>query len=244
MFPVTIASEEMEASPQRALWWPAQRTLFVADVHLGKAGTLRARGLPLSGGLCIGIARRDLRSLSTLITRLDARALVILGDFLHAPEARHPALLAEVADWREAHTPVALDIMLVRGNHDTRAGDPPADWAVRCVDEGEPLGPFTLVHDPHGAPAQRAPGYALGGHIHPAVVMEGRCGGRTERAPCFWLGARVGVLPAFGAFTGGVRIAPTPGDRVLAVGDGAIVPVPVMPGVHVPESRGRRAVVR
>lgn len=243
MLAVTLASEEMEVSPQRALWWPAQRTLFVADVHLGKAGTLRARGLPLSGGLCVEIARRDLRTLSSLIARCDARALVILGDLLHAPEARHPELLAEVADWRTAHTPGALDITLVRGNHDTRAGDPPAAWAVRCVDEGEPLGPFTLVHDPHGPAAREARGYALGGHIHPVVVMED-VRGRTERSPCFWFGARTGVLPAFGSFTGGARVSPAPGDQVLAVGEGAVVPVPVVPAVHVHESRGRRAAAR
>jgi metallophosphoesterase superfamily enzyme len=64
----------------------------------------------------------------------------------------------------------------------------------------------------------------LAGHVHPAVRVGGR--GRDRlRLPCFWFGPRVGVLPAFGAFTGTHTITPAPGDRVFAVADDRVLAV-------------------
>jgi metallophosphoesterase superfamily enzyme len=67
-------------------------------------------------------------------------------------------------------------------------------------------------------------GYALAGHIHPAVRLTER-GGQSLRLPCFWFGARVGVLPAFGAFTGSARVRPRAGDQVFVVADGEVIGV-------------------
>ena len=61
----------------------------------------------------------------------------------------------------------------------------------------------------------------LAGHLHPCVSLAGR-GFDHLRLPCFWLGDDVGVLPAFGAFTGMQAIAPGATDRVFAVADGAL----------------------
>ncbi len=64
---------------------------------------------------------------------------------------------------------------------------------------------------------------ALAGHVHPVVSLEDRTG--RLRAPCFLFGARVALLPAFGSFTGGKSVRPERGERVYAVGEGAVVPV-------------------
>jgi DNA ligase-associated metallophosphoesterase len=220
---LTLAGELVHPLPQRALWWPARRVLFVADVHLGKASTFRARGLPIGAGLCGAIAARDLDVLSGLIARLGVEHLIMLGDLLHAPEAKDPEVLGAFGAWRARHPARDLTITLVRGNHDRKAGDPPADWGIDCRPEGIALGNFALWHDPANA-SPAADGYALAGHLHPGVVIE--AGGRREKAACFWFGSRVGVLPAFGRFTGCVAIRPEPGDHVLAVGPGAVLPVP------------------
>ncbi len=66
----------------------------------------------------------------------------------------------------------------------------------------------------------------LAGHLHPAVSLSGP-GRQRERLPCFLFGERVGILPAFGDFTGGAAVRPRPGDRVFAVAEDEVVPIAV-----------------
>ena len=124
--------------------------------------------------------------------------------------------------WRRQHA--ALELVLVRGNHDDRAGDPPAALGVRAVDEPWPLGPLALCHHPQTVPGA----YVLAGHVHPGVVLVGRARQRL-RLPCFRFGATLGVLPAFGAFTGLQVVRPTPGEQVYAIADDRVVPLPALP---------------
>jgi metallophosphoesterase superfamily enzyme len=132
--------------------------------------------------------------------------------------------MAAVARWRERHASLALT--LVRGNHDGHAGDPPADWGVSCVDGPLLLDPggLALAHHPEPVPGR----YVVAGHLHPAAVVGGR-GHDRLRLPCFHFGATVGVLPAFGAFTGMHVMPRAPGDRVFVVAGDAVRP---LPGLH------------
>ncbi|HEX7438036.1 MAG TPA: hypothetical protein VF308_15125 [Caldimonas sp.] len=102
----------------------------------------------------------------------------------------------------------------MRGNHDDRAGDPPPGLWIETVDEPFGFGGLALCHHPTPPRA----GYVLGGHLHPCLNLGGRAFDRL-RLPCFWFGAGVGVLRAFGAFTGMHPIRPQPGDRVFAIAD-------------------------
>ena len=117
------AGEAVDLLPERALWWPARGLLFVADLHIGKAATYRALGQPVPGGT----TQENLARLDILIARHAPMGIVFLGDFLHAAQARTPQVLAALDAWRARHAGLALT--LVRGNHDSRAGDPP--WASR-----------------------------------------------------------------------------------------------------------------
>ncbi|AVS69284.1 DEAD/DEAH box helicase [Paracidovorax avenae] len=217
-----LAGTEVRLLAGHALWWPGGRTLFVADVHLGKADTFRARGLPVPSGT----TRDNLARLSVLVAEQGAQRLVVLGDFLHAAEARSPAVLASLAAWRATHA--ALEMVLVRGNHDSHAGDPPAELGIAIVDEPWPLGPFACCHHPQ----RHAVLHVLAGHVHPAVVLRGP-GRDALRLPCFVVDAAEGsdagatLLPAFGEFTGGQVLAPMAGRRFFAVGGGRTWPVPV-----------------
>ena len=210
----TVAGEEFVLLPERAAWWPAEKTLLVADFHLGKAASFRRAGIPMPEGT----TSENVERLQRAVAASGAQHLVFLGDFLHSAEGRGQRTLEQFAAWRAAQRELA--ITLVRGNHDDRAGDPPQEWAMRCVDPGERLGPFALVHDP--VPVAGA--YALAGHIHPAMRLSER-GGQSLRLPCFWFGARVGVLPSFGAFTGSALVRPRAGDQVFVVADGEIIGV-------------------
>jgi DNA ligase-associated metallophosphoesterase len=214
------AGEDWLALAARALWWPRRRTLCVADLHLGKAAAFRDAGVPVPESTTDATLAR----LSAIIERFAAARLVILGDLLHARTGHSPAVIDAVDTWRERHD--TLDIFLVRGNHDARSGDPPESWRIRvcdepCCDEGDAA--VCFAHYPEAADRVGRGRHVLCGHVHPAVLLSSP--GRDLRAACFWLRRRVGILPAFGPFTGTHVVLPSRGDRVLAVGGGEIVDV-------------------
>lgn len=214
--PLDWAGEAMVLLPERALWWPASRTLFVADLHLGKAASFRVQGLPVPAGT----THENLERLSLLLTRHAAHRLVVLGDFLHAAEGRQPAVLAQALAWRTRHA--ALQCVLVRGNHDLHAGPPPAALAIEVVDEPWPLGNASRLaacHHPHKLPGRAV----LAGHWHPVARLRGPAADRI-RLPCFSVESDRLVLPAFGAFTGGSRQPLPAGARLYPVGAGRVWP--------------------
>jgi DNA ligase-associated metallophosphoesterase len=211
----SVAGEKLVLLAERAVFWPARKALFVADFHLGKAATFRSAGIPLPPGT----TSENVERLGRAIDKTGAKSVVFLGDFLHAKQGRAPSTFSRFGAWREARARVELTI--VRGNHDKKAGDPPGEWRVRCVEAGERVGPFVLNHEPGAASGG---GYALAGHIHPAVRLSG-CGEDSLRLPCFWFGARYGVLPAFGAFTGNAEVKPKRGDQVFVIAEDEVVPV-------------------
>lgn len=213
---VVAGGEELRLLPDKAVWWPAERTLLVADLHIGKAAAFRAHGVPVPRGT----TSATLAALDALLARWPAaRCVLCLGDFLHAPEAHAPATLAALARWRARHA--VLELNLVRGNHDDRAGDPPAALAIEVVDEPLRLRGLALCHHPRAV----AGAYVLAGHLHPCVSLGGSANDRL-RLPCFHFGPEVGVLPAFGDFTGMRAIRRVPGDRVYVVADGGVAALP------------------
>lgn len=201
-----IRGERLVMLPERAVFWERQRTLLVADAHFGKAATFRALSIPVPRGTTMeGLARLD-----ALVRSTGARRVVFLGDFLHAREGRSPETLGAFQRWHEANPEVQL--VLVRGNHDRSAGDPPAGLGVACMDAPLVELPFVMAHHPGRSPD----GYVLAGHLHPGVPLHGK-GRQRERLPCFWFSAGCAVLPAFGDFTGLSEITPVEGDRVFVI---------------------------
>ncbi len=192
--------------------WPSRSTLFVADVHLGKASAFRSLGVPVP----TGSSRGSLTRLSHCLRRSGAERLVLLGDLWHARSGMTEDLLHEFAVWRREHA--SVELVLVRGNHDLKSGPMPARMQVEEIPEGEVEGPFVLCH----YPCESLGGYVLSGHIHPAVTLEGP-GRQSMTLPCFWFSETTGVLPSFGEFTGSARIRPSSGDQVLIVADGRVI---------------------
>lgn len=196
----------LELWPQRAAFDPELSLLLVADAHFGKGHTFRRHGLAVPAQA----ERAMVERLEDLLHHTGAQELVFLGDLLHGPWSQEPHALAELRSWRQRHP--ALDCHLVRGNHDRHAGDPPPDLGI-AVHAGPLLrGPWALVHEPEEVQGA----YALAGHLHPGVSLQPRRGPGL-RLPCFRMTPRVGVLPAFGAFTG-LQVAPPFGeDRTYAI---------------------------
>jgi len=209
---IELSGERMLLLAERAIFWPRRVTLFVSDLHWGKAAAFRAKSLPIPDGT----AEEDLMRLDGLIARTGACRLIVLGDLLHATGSRTIALLERITAWRMQHP--SLEIMLVRGNHDNAAGDPPAAWKIRCVDGPYLEEPFMLSHFPD----VYAGGYTLAGHLHPGARLFGR-GRQSVTLPCFWFSRKVGVLPAFSSFTSASPIRPYTGDRVYVVAESTVV---------------------
>ncbi|HEU5436785.1 MAG TPA: ligase-associated DNA damage response endonuclease PdeM [Telluria sp.] len=199
---IVIAGEALVLLAEKALYWPRERMLIIADIHFGKAASFRAAGVPVPRGT----TTQNLAALDELVKAHDIGHIMFLGDFLHARAAHASATVAAMLAWRLRHAD--LKLTLVRGNHDRHAGDPAASLLIDLVDEPFQMGPFAFCHHPDLDTA----GYALAGHIHPSYRLSTRFD--SLRLPCFVVGGKRMILPSFGAFTGGFLITPSPDDAI------------------------------
>ncbi|EPM85899.1 hypothetical protein A249_26755, partial [Pseudomonas syringae pv. actinidiae ICMP 18804] len=132
---VTLAGAELWLLADKAVYYPAERSLLIADAHFGKAAAYRKLGQPVPHGT----TQENLRRLDSLLNTYPCDHLIFLGDFLHAPESHAAGTLAALEQWRAERS--TLRITLIRGNHDKRAGDPPGYLDIDVVPEPLPLGP-------------------------------------------------------------------------------------------------------
>jgi DNA ligase-associated metallophosphoesterase len=216
-----------ELLADRAVHWPTARTLLVADPHFGKAASFRASGIPVP----IGTGQSNAARLTALINRTAAQRFIILGDLLHDQRWLDDETSDALHTWRDRHPD--LEVVLVRGNHDRRAGDPPASLRIRCVDEPYACDGLTLCHDPQ-AGGDRQP--FIAGHVHPAVVLCDPLRHRIRRA-CFLFDNHRALMPAFGAFTGASVVRPSMDDRVFVPVDDQVIEIPARS--HVTDRSGR-----
>ena len=219
---IAAAGEALLLLPQRALFWPARKMLVIADIHFGKAASFRAQGIPVPRGT----TTENLDALDLLLQASGASHVLFLGDFLHARHAHAAATMAALGGWRARQA--GLTLTLVRGNHDSHAGDPPAALGIGAVDEPYQVGPFVFAHHPQSHPD----GYVLAGHVHPVYRLA--AGGDALRLPCFVFGPAGGMLPSFGSFTGGHPVMPAAGERLFVAAGEQVIEIPA------PAARGRR----
>ena len=208
---IELQRTELWLLTDKAIFWPGERALLIADIHFGKAAAYRRLGQPVPQGT----TQANLQRLDALLAQHPSRRLIFLGDFLHAPESRTPATHAKLLAWRQRHP--QLQITLIRGNHDRRAGDPPVELEIEVLPEPLLLGPFALRHEPDPHPSH----HVLAGHLHPAFRLQGR-GRQSLRLPSFCIGERVSLLPAFGSFTGMMEIDAANWQRLYVVGEGSV----------------------
>jgi DNA ligase-associated metallophosphoesterase len=207
----------LEAFPEGALWWDHERLLVVADLHLEKGSAFARRGQMLPPYDTVDTLER----LGRLIGRLAPRSVVALGDSFHDNggaarlSPRDRATLAALQAGR--------DWIWIAGNHDSEA---PAGIDGRHV-EALAIGPLTFRHEPAPAPAEGE----IAGHLHPCARVFGR--GRSVRRPCFAGDGYRLVMPAFGAYAGGLDVRDgaftglfSPSTfRAFMLGDDRIYPV-------------------
>ncbi len=187
---VTVAGVSLVADPAGALYWPEQDILVVADLHLEKGSSFARRGMMLPPYDTVATLGR----LAQLVFHYAPRLVVTLGDSFHdggGPErvtAADRAALAAMQHGREW--------LWIAGNHDP---DPVDGLGGRCAEEFA-IGPIVFRHQPSRAASTGE----IAGHLHPVASLTLR--GRPIRRRCFASDGRRMVMPAFGAYAGGLSI--------------------------------------
>lgn len=211
---IEFGGEQLILLGDRALHWPRREALLLADVHLGKDASFRAAGLPVP----VGNSTKDLSRIESLLLQTHAKRLVILGDLIHNRASHQPELANAFTLWRAAHQ--ELEILLIRGNHDRKAGPPPANWHITQVHEPFEDAPLLLAHYPQ--PAGKP---LVCGHVHPTIPIRD-FDGSFARMPCFVVDPCQLILPSFGSFTGGHKIDPAPARKIYAVTGKSVIQIP------------------
>ena len=188
---LALAGESLTLDRSGALWLDAHRTLVVSDLHLEKGSSYAAR----SGQLLPPYDTRETLSLlHEVIQRLDPACVVALGDSFHdarGPERMEPGDRAMVAALQEGR-----DWVWIAGNHDAALSEGVGGRYADLLG----LGGLTLRHEPSLSVGEGE----VAGHLHPCGKVTMR--GRSVRRRCFVTDGRRLVMPAFGAFTGGLNV--------------------------------------
>ncbi len=209
-----FAGTELRALPCGALFWPDEELLLVADLHLEKGAAFARRGwlLPPHDSL------ETLGRLISAVERTGARAVAMLGDSFH--DGAGARQMTDAAGELLARLASMTELLWVTGNHD---GASAGVLGGRVVDELL-RGGIRLRHE-------AVPGCAepeISGHYHPKVRLPLRTGRQVSR-PCLALAGERLVLPAYGAYAGGLSVD----DRafVVALGQSPEALVPVAGGL-------------
>ena len=186
-----------------ALFWEEESLLVVSDLHLEKGSSFAARGMLLPPYDTVATLGR----LAAVMARHDPRMVIALGDSFHdrnahdrlsAPDREAIAALQARRDW-----------IWISGNHDPALPDDLGGVVASEV----AIGPIAFRHEPTGAAGE------IAGHLHPKARVTTR--GRTMERRCFACDGERAVMPAFGAYTGG-----------LSIRDAAFARIFQTPGLH------------
>ncbi|TFV40017.1 ligase-associated DNA damage response endonuclease PdeM [Bradyrhizobium frederickii] len=185
---VDVAGIALHADLSGALFWEEQRLLVVSDLHLEKGSSFATRGVLLPPYDTLATMSR----LAAVIARHDPRMVIALGDSFHDRTA-HERLSP---DDREAVGALqsGRDWIWISGNHDPML---PPDLGGTVAEEVA-IGPITFRHEPTGAHGE------IAGHLHPKARVSAR--GRSMERRCFASDGMRAVMPAFGAYAGGLSI--------------------------------------
>lgn len=211
-----IGTERVILTAERTLFWEEQRTLVIADLHVGKTGHFRKAGINVPAS----VYKDDLHRLLAQLRFFNAQKLVIAGDLTHSIANKELDLFLK---WRNDFP--ALEVHLARGNHDILADNWYSKANITVHSEPLTIKQFSFVHDITEWKEDPAKGeFIFSGHVHPAVVLSGKAK-QSLRLPCFYFTPNYCILPAFSRFTGGYRVEPSKGDTVFAIAGKDILPL-------------------
>jgi DNA ligase-associated metallophosphoesterase len=207
---IEVSGEVFVLFPQKAIYWEKEKTLLVADLHLGKVNHFRKAGIAVP----TRANDHNLEMLIELIGLTRPKKIICLGDLFHSHYNPEWEVFGEFVRHFSQ-----LSFELVIGNHDIMSELQYERKGIAVFDSLQ-MGPFLMTH--HPMEEIPAGSYNLAGHIHPGVSLKGK-GRQSITLPCFYFGLEQGFLPAFGSFTGLARITPRRDDRVFVVAENKIM---------------------
>lgn len=203
---IEIASEPMQLHALKAMYWPRKSALLISDVHVGKIGHFRKNGIDLPAMS----AKNNYWNLTLLFEKYTPDQLIVIGDLTHSKANDE---WEEFIDFMDQFP--QLKKSLVLGNHDRTDGDAFLKLGFETHQELV-IDPFTFTHEPPQSTSNNS--YSICGHIHPGIRLVGKAKSSLT-LPCFYIGEKYSILPAFGAFTGYVPIRPGKNDRIVGISD-------------------------
>lgn len=191
---VRVGEHMFAADLSGALYWPDRRTLIIADLHLEKGSAHAARGLMLPPY----DTRETLDRLAAVIARYRPRTVISLGDSIHDVGAHQRITDGDLKQLRDLQR--RRDWIWIAGNHDPKIA---ASLGGEVREQVELPG-ITLLHTPAAQPAAKSARVEIAAHLHPVAKVVKHA--QSVRRPCFIGDGRRMILPAFGAFTGGLNV--------------------------------------
>jgi DNA ligase-associated metallophosphoesterase len=185
-----LGSVALAADCAGALYWPEESLLVVADLHLEKGSSFARRGMLLPPY----DTTETLSRLAKLVAHYAPRIVISLGDNFH--DGGGPARLSDTDRASLSALQRGREWVWIAGNHDPD----PADGIGGAFAAAFSLGALTFRHHP----SRNAPAGEIAGHLHPVARIAQR--GRAVSRRCFATNGRALVMPAFGAFTGGLNV--------------------------------------
>lgn len=210
-----VRGELLTPLPEGALWWPSQKTLIVSDLHLEKGSSFAARGQMLPPY----DTRATLAVVERLVSDLAPERVISLGDSFHDRKAE--TRMDEDDAIRIRALTAQTDWIWVEGNHDP---DPPEHLGGR-PSKVLRMGDIVFRHEPTGESGE------IAGHLHPCAKVLSKV--RALRRRCFVSDGERLIMPALGAFTGGLNVLdeaylpcfPEGGMMVFAMSREAVIPI-------------------
>jgi len=209
---ISLKGQRVILLPEKALHFPDDKILVISDLHFGKVNHFRRSGIPVP----LKANDKNTETLIELFSKTKPDRVIFLGDLFHSHYNDEWEVIGQVI--RHFRT---VSFELVQGNHDIMSQHQYDRHRLKVHDELL-IDSILLTHEPveHMADGQ----FNLAGHIHPGVRLSGR-GRQALTLPCFYFGKTLGLMPAFGAFTGLATIQVKKDDRVFVIADGKIIKV-------------------
>ena len=204
-----LRGERLLLLPERAVWWPAKKTILLSDLHWGKSAHFRKNGIPMPGST----QEEDALRLAKIVREHRAERMIVAGDFFHS---KHNKEVDDFGRWREAHSALHIDFVL--GNHDILPLQAYQSWNLAVHPESLKESPFIITHDA----VDNSDLFTIHGHIHPGVKLHG-LGRQAFTLPAFCISETNMILPAFGKFTGCKLVRSEDYTGIYVVGDGKVM---------------------
>jgi DNA ligase-associated metallophosphoesterase len=199
-------------SPNKSVFWEAEKILILSDVHLGKTSHFRKAGIAIPNA----VFKKDIHKLTEDIQYFQPKKIIIVGDLFHSVANKENDLFLK---WRNSF--LHIPITLVQGNHDILEKEWYKKAGINVIENAFIRKAFIFQHD-NIIETKNEDKFVFTGHLHPGFMLKGK-GKQTITFPCFYFSKKQCILPAYGNFTGYVMVEKNKEDTIFAIVENSII---------------------